>query len=402
MAAIWIVSEESALPATLAHHVRSLGEVWLGVPERAAFKDAPSPDLLILCGVTEIGSRHDALERLLAFARQIPLARRAAPPVLYLASDAEPSRAARIERLFDDRACVVLGFPLDPDALVERGRELVDAGAWPASLRARARSQWVTREVERLYAGVEVPSLRQAVDPRNAHRPVLLVGESGTRRALLARYVHNLAEPVRDTFATVRLSALAPGELEPAILRRSERGRATLFLDDLDRAAPALQAELAELLGARGALGVEPLRWIASASRVAGLDRALRELVWLRVELPALRARDDRSALIRASFQAAAERQGRELELAPDAAERLDAYGWPGNLRELDAVVDASCAAASGPRVEAADLRIGWNAAPVRSATAPAVPAATPVAPAAEPLAPLAPAVAATDEDLML
>ena len=47
VAAIWIVSEESALPATLAHHVRSLGDVWLGVPERAAFKDAPSPDLLI-------------------------------------------------------------------------------------------------------------------------------------------------------------------------------------------------------------------------------------------------------------------------------------------------------------------------------------------------------------------
>jgi protein-L-isoaspartate(D-aspartate) O-methyltransferase len=37
VAAIWIVSEESALPATLAHHVRSLGEVWLGVPERAPF-----------------------------------------------------------------------------------------------------------------------------------------------------------------------------------------------------------------------------------------------------------------------------------------------------------------------------------------------------------------------------
>jgi hypothetical protein len=94
VAAIWIVSEESALPATLAHHVQALGEVWLGVPERGAFKSAPAPDLLILCGVTEIGTRHDALERLLAFVRQIPQQRRAAVPVLYLASDAEPSRRA--------------------------------------------------------------------------------------------------------------------------------------------------------------------------------------------------------------------------------------------------------------------------------------------------------------------
>ena len=95
MAAIWIVSEESALPATLAHHVRALGEPWLGVPERAAFKDAPPADLLILCGVTEIGARHEALERLLAFAQAIAHPRRAPAPVLYLAADADAGRSAR-------------------------------------------------------------------------------------------------------------------------------------------------------------------------------------------------------------------------------------------------------------------------------------------------------------------
>ena len=362
MAAIWIVSEESALPATLAHHVETLGEVWLGLPERAAFKSAPAPDLLILCGVTEIGSRHDALERLLAFVRQIPQQRRVAPPVLYLASDAEPSRASRIERLFDDRNAVVLGFPLDPDTLEARARELLDASTWPASLRERARGLWVTREVERLYAGVDVPALRQAVDPRNAHRPVLLIGEPGTRRGLLARYVHNLAEPARDVFATLGLSALAPGEVERTIMTRCARGRATLYLEDLDRAPPALQVELAQLLGASGALAIEPLRWIASATRGAGLDRSLRDLAWLRVDLPPLRVRDDRAALIGAAFRAAAERQGRELDLEPAAAATLAAYGWPGNLRELDLIADASCAAATGARIGAADLRIAGRA----------------------------------------
>ncbi|MEX2204796.1 MAG: hypothetical protein WEF50_01050 [Myxococcota bacterium] len=415
MAAIWIVSEESALPATLAHHVEALGEVWLGVPERGAFKSAPAADLLILCGVTEIGSRHDALERLLAFVRQIPQQRRAAAPVLYLASDAEPSRASRIERLFDDRACVVLGFPLDPDELEARARELVDASHWPASLRERARSQWVTHEVERLYAGIDLPALRQAVDPRNAHRPVLLIGESGTRRGLLARYVHNLAEPVRDVFAAIALPAIAPGELERAIMTRCGRGRATVYLDGLDRAAPALQAELAQLLGASGALAIEPLRWIASATRSAGLDRALRELAWLRVALPPLRARNDKAALVGNAFRAAAERQGRELGLEPAAAELLSLYGWPGNLRELEQVADASCAAASGPRIGAADLRIAGRAprqmAP-EPASAPIYEPATQAETAAEPPAEgvLEPSPAptlseqteVTDEDLML
>ncbi len=421
MAAIWIVSEESALPATLAHHVQALGEPWLGVPERAAFKAAPPADLLILCGVTEIGASHDALERLLAFVRQVPQVRRAPAPVLYLAAEADPARAARIERLFDDRACVVLSFPLDPELLVERARELVDAGAWPASLRERARLHWVTRGVERLYAGVDVPALRQAVDPRNAHRPVLFVGERGTCRGLLARYVHNLAEPARDGFAPIVLSALGPGELERAVVARSGRGRATVFLQGIDLAAPAVQAELAELFASSGALGVEPLRWIASTTRVNGLERSLRELPWLRVELPALRARDDRAALIRASFAAAAERQARELELAPDAAELLAGYGWPGNLRELDAVAEASSAAAASSRIETADLRIGALAPPrvaTRSAEPvaeqpPAPPEAVEATPAVEETpaeetvtaveveAPLAP-LGVSDEDLLL
>ncbi len=398
MAAIWIVSEESALPATLAHHVEALGEVWLGVPERAAFKGAALPDLLILCGVTEIGSRHDALERLLGFVRQIPQQRRVATPVLYLAPDAEASSVSRLERLFDDRSVAVLGFPLDPDALEARARELIDTSDWPASLRERARTLWVTREVERLYTGVDLPALRQAVDPRNAHRPVLLLGEAGSRRGLLARYVHNLAEPSRDVFALLALPALASGEIEREIMTRTARVRATVYIESPDRASKALQDELAQLLGASGALALEPLRWIAAATRDASLDRSLRDLPWLRVELPPLRTRADRAALIGASFRAAAERQGRELDLEPAAAEILAEYSWPGNLRELDLVADASCAAASGARIGASELRIGsrppWRAAPVAAAPAPdrvPEPVHLPVEPSAS-----------SDEDLML
>lgn len=386
MAAIWVVSEESALASTLAHHVDALGEVWLGSPEAASFKSAPPPDLLILCGVSDSSDRNDALERVLAFVRQIPQRRRAAAPVLHVATDAESERDARLERLFDDRRLARLVFPFDPDDLQARARDLLRANDGPESLRERARKLWVTREVERLYAGLDLPALRQAVDPRNAHRPILLIGEPGTRRGLLARYVHNLAEPARDAFVPFALRSQASGELENAVMTRTASRRVTAYLEEVDRAEATLQDELAHLLGASGALALEPLRWIAAASSSRGLSRSLRDLAWLRVELPPLRARADKSSQIDAAFRSCAERQGRELLLEPEARELLTEYAWPGNLRELDRVAEATCAAAAGPRIGPEDLQIASGGA---SRSAP--PTQLPVEPEAS-----------SDEDLML
>ncbi|MGH2897399.1 MAG: hypothetical protein ACRDMZ_01895, partial [Solirubrobacteraceae bacterium] len=358
MTAIWIVSDEPTLPATLAHHVEALGEVFLGVPERAAFKGAPPPDLLILCGVAERANDRAALERLLAFVSQVPQHRRAAAPVLFIASDPEHGHDVNVGRVFDDRRSAALSFPFDPEDLLARTSDLLGTLDLPPSLRERARRNWVTHEVERLYAGVDLPALRQAVDPRNAHRPVLLVGEPGTRRDLLARYIHNLAEPPRDALVPVALAGLASGELESMLMTRTAHQRVTVFVSGVERAAAPTQDELALLLGASGALAVEPLRWIASSVRASAPTRALRELTWLRVELPPLRARPDKAALIEACFRAAAARQARELTLDPAASELLLEYGWPGNLRELEQVAEASCAAASSSRIGAADVAI--------------------------------------------
>jgi hypothetical protein len=110
VASIWIAAENQALAATLAHHVAELGAVWLGVPERAAFKDATAPDLLILCGVAEPG----ALERLLAFVRQIATPRRPPAPALYVAEAAAPGAIDEVVRLFDDRRADALEFPSIP------------------------------------------------------------------------------------------------------------------------------------------------------------------------------------------------------------------------------------------------------------------------------------------------
>jgi DNA-binding NtrC family response regulator len=382
VAAIWIVSEESTLAAILAHHVRDLGETWLGTPERDAFKDAPPADLLLLVAVTETGGRMDVLERLLAFVRQLPTHRRVAPPVLFVAAQAG---GAALARLFDDRAASALEFPFDPDELGMRVALLLAESDSPASLRERARQLWVRAEVERQYAGIDLPALRQAVDPRNAHRPVLFLGEPGTRRGLLARYVHVFAEPARGDFVLISLADVAPGELERTVLARTAGRRTSVYLPRLERAPRALQEELAHLLGASGALAVEPIRWLAAALHPASLSSALRELSWLRVTLPPLRARPDRAQLIGGALRAASERQARERSLAPAARELLESYPWPGNLEELDRALDDAVAAALGPEIGVADLTRIPRRAP-RAAPAPQPPGSQ-AEPLPEPLA---------------
>ncbi|HXX47812.1 MAG TPA: hypothetical protein VEN47_06275 [Myxococcota bacterium] len=384
MAAIWIVSEESSLAAILAHHVAGLGEIWTGSPDRASFKDAPPADLLLLVGLTETGGRRDALERLLAFVRALPSQRRAPAPVLFVAAQ---QGGAGVARLFDDRAAAAIEFPFDPDELAAGAAALLAASGLPTTLRERTREAWLKAEVERLYAGVDLPELRRAVDPRNAHRPVLFVGEAGSRRDLLARYVHVFAEPARGDFALWSLAEAAPGELERSLLERTAGRHTTVYLPRLERAPRGRQEELAHLLGASGALALEPIRWLASALHPARLVSALRELPWLRVELPPLRARPDRGAVIAAAARAAGERAGRELGLTGAARSALEAHVWPGNLAELDRVLDTAFAEARGAEIELADLP--FARAPVR-----APPAAAPAAGGErEP---------ATDEDLML
>ena len=180
--------------------------------------------------------------------------------MLFIAAD---GGAAGLARLFDDRPALALEFPFDPEELEARARELVAQSSSPASLRERARQLWVRAEVERQYASLELPALRQAVDPRNAHRPVLLLGEPGSRRGLLARYIHIFAEPVRDAFALISLADLAPGELEATVLARTAGRRATVHLARLERAPRA----------AAGGARALPRRERRARRRADSLDR---------------------------------------------------------------------------------------------------------------------------------
>ena len=362
MATIWILSNERSLPQTLAHHLHELGSVHTGRPDRASWKDTESPDLLVVIGANTPDDLRD-LEECLDFLHSIQGARRAAAPAIYVQPPSGRPTSALLHELIDDRPLRVLGWPLEPDDLIDIAATLLDRPRRPTSLRERARRAWVTRRTELFYAQIDLVELRHAVDPRNARRPVLLVGEPGSGRGILAHYIHQLAEPVRDELVVVPATSLQ-ADSEQRLLEQTRGRRVTVYLDGIDRVERDVQERLLQLLGSSGALGLEPIRWIASVGRPRALIAAMRQLPWIRVPLPPLRERSDLDSLASGLAALWSEGAGRPVELDPSALAALSDYAWPGNLRELEAVIDATLARAAGPLAGAEDVTVGFGRTP--------------------------------------
>jgi two-component system NtrC family response regulator len=218
---------------------------------------------------------------------------------------------------------------------------------------------------------------------------VLVVGDSGTGKELVARALHELSPRRGERFVAINCAAI-PETLLESELFGYEKGAftgaikqtlgkieiangGTLFLDEIGDLPVALQAKLLRFLqerviervGGRQEVPVD-LRVVCAThrnlrERIAGghfredLYYRLAEIV---VELPPLRARKGDAVLLAHSF---ARRFGEELgrglvTLRPDAVAAIDAYSWPGNVRELENVVKRAVIMAEGSTVGAADM----------------------------------------------
>ncbi|HZZ72700.1 MAG TPA: sigma 54-interacting transcriptional regulator [Pirellulales bacterium] len=226
--------------------------------------------------------------------------------------------------------------------------------------------------------------------------PVLILGETGTGKEVVARAIHTRSRRAAAPFIRVNCGAI-PDELIDSQLFGHERGSftgatdtrkgwferadgGTLFLDEIGELPLAAQVRLLRVLQ-DGELervgGEEPIR--VDVRMVAATHRDLatmvkeatfREDLWYRVAvfpilLPPLRDRpEDISALVRHFAERAATRFG--LALAePSAAELqlLLRYHWPGNIRELGAVIDRAAILGEGKSLEIAQaLGIGASA----------------------------------------
>jgi DNA-binding NtrC family response regulator len=210
--------------------------------------------------------------------------------------------------------------------------------------------------------------------------PVLILGETGTGKTMVARRIHEQSARRSGPFVEVNCSAIpealaeselfghARGSFSGADKARAGKFRAahggTLFLDEIGDLAPELQAKLLKAIEDKTVTPVgsdEPAK--ADARLVAATNRNLDDLVKagrfrrdlyerLKVvvlRLPPLRERREDIGPLVARFLALwNEQYGEARYLTPDAMVALESYPWPGNVRELqNALRSAACSSAS-------------------------------------------------------
>ena len=236
---------------------------------------------------------------------------------------------------------------------------------------------------------VFVDALRVAERAARSQASVLVLGESGTGKNRLARFIHERSARADGPFVEVTCATI-PAELfeaeifghEPGAFtdaKEARRGRlehahrGTLFLDEIQELSDAAQAKLLraieerrfERVGGRETVEVD-VRFVAStredpASLVAA-GRLREDLLYrldvIRVEIPPLRARPaDVLPLAEELLQETLARHALPPRtLAPATAERLAAHVWPGNVRELRHVVERAAILAAQEAIQPEDL----------------------------------------------
>ncbi len=221
---------------------------------------------------------------------------------------------------------------------------------------------------------------RRVTELATTDSPVLLEAEAGTPVDRVARRLHEESPRADGPFVIADASALPP-ELAAAALFGDDEGNpgwlrlaaeGTLLLADLPALPREVQHELAEALAIRRASTPGGAAHPVTARLVATSRRPLTDLRadevidedlagWLdpgRVHVPPLRERrDDMPSLVLLALDRACRVQGREpMGVEQGALEALLAHDWPGNLRELQHVVDRAVGKARGPKVTRSDL----------------------------------------------
>jgi formate hydrogenlyase transcriptional activator len=221
---------------------------------------------------------------------------------------------------------------------------------------------------------------------------VLVCGETGTGKELIARAIHELSTRRQRTFVKVNCAAIPTGLLESELFGH-ERGAftgaiaqrigrfeladgGTLFLDEIGDIPLELQPKLLRVLQEQEfeRLGSTRTKRV-NVRLVAATNRNLEEMVasgafrndlYYRlnvfpITLPPLRERpDDVPALVRYFVQKFARRMNKRIETIPtDAMTALTRYAWPGNVRELENAIERAVILTEGPalRVPASEFR---------------------------------------------
>jgi two-component system response regulator HydG len=236
------------------------------------------------------------------------------------------------------------------------------------------------------------PALRQVLEVAAQAAPstatVLILGETGSGKELLARYVHTRSNRAQGPFVAVNCAAI-PETLIEAELFGHEKGAftgaaqrkdgrfalakgGTLFLDEIGELSPSVQVKLLRVLqeGEFEPLGGRTVR--ADVRVVAATNRNLEEEVKagrfredlyfrlnvIAITMPPLRARPGDVPLLVDHFLAvfSAKNSKGPFTITPAAIEKLQDYAWPGNVRELENTIERAVVLSQGPTIGVRDL----------------------------------------------
>jgi formate hydrogenlyase transcriptional activator len=229
--------------------------------------------------------------------------------------------------------------------------------------------------------------LQQIETVASTNSNVLIFGETGTGKELVARAIHQLSARRCNAFVTVNCAAIPTGLLESelfghergaftgAISRRIGRfelaDKGTIFLDEIGEVPIELQPKLLRVLQQReferlgnGRTLRTDARLIAASNRDLKLmveEQKFRSDLFYRlnvfpIQVPALRERpEDIPLLVRHFVQHFSRQMKKNIETVPaETMEALSRYCWPGNIRELENVIERAVILSSGPTLKVA------------------------------------------------
>jgi DNA-binding NtrC family response regulator len=296
-------------------------------------------------------------------------------PVVVLARDVDVSSAVRFMKL---GASDVLALPADPERLAGQVFGPLDAGPT------------VDAAGELVGQSSSVRELRESI--HNAGRvdsTVLLQGETGTGKGLIARLVHQASRRAGGPFVHVDCAALSPTLIESELFGHEKgaftgagarrQGRfelasdGSIFLDEIGDLDERLQTKLLRVLEDRCYERVGGSRTLRMQARVIAatshdlLDRLRRgafrrdlyfRLNVIQLKIPPLRERlDDLPLLVEAGIARLVERLGvARPRVSPELSTRLARHAWPGNVRELLNVLERALVQTRADQLEPQDF----------------------------------------------
>jgi DNA-binding NtrC family response regulator len=234
---------------------------------------------------------------------------------------------------------------------------------------------------------VRAMDMVQAVAPSKA--TVLMTGESGTGKSMVARTIHQCSPRAKAPFVEIHCGSIPETLLESELFGHvkgaftgadnDKTGRflaantGTIFIDEINSASPAMQMKLLRILqerqfepvGSTKTIEVDVRVILASNKPLEPLvrDGAFREDLYyrinvVRIELPPLRDRPaDVPALVEHFLERfAAEHARTIIGIAPDALAAIQRYPLPGNVRELANIIERAVVLSNRPTIELTDL----------------------------------------------